>query len=98
MALYLNKREGVPGWKLGSSMLFIMVCELLYLCAWANIGLSLRWDSLPDVFHALPWVGMIIVAVFAVLFCTFAATFCLTWPGAKRISCMPSSRQNWPST
>ena len=25
MALYLNRREGVPGWKLGSSMLFIMV-------------------------------------------------------------------------
>ena len=31
MALYLYRREGVPGWKLGSSMLFIMVCELLYL-------------------------------------------------------------------
>jgi hypothetical protein len=66
MALYLNRREGVPGWKLGSSMLFIMVCELLYLCAWANIGLALQWDNLPEVFRGLPWVGMIIVAVFAV--------------------------------
>ncbi len=66
MALYLNRREGVPGWKLGSSMLFIMVCELLYLCAWANIGLALQWDNLPEVFRALPWVGMAIVAAFAV--------------------------------
>ncbi len=66
MALYLNRREGVPGWKLGSSMLFIMVCELLYLCAWANIGLALQWDNLPEVFRGLPWVGMVIVALFAV--------------------------------
>jgi hypothetical protein len=71
MAMYLNQREGVPGWKLGSSMLFIMVCELLYLCAWANIGLALQWDNLPDVFHALPWIGMGIVAVFAMAFLYF---------------------------
>ena len=71
MALYLNRREGVPGWKLGSSMLFIMVCELLYLCAWANIGLSLQWDNLPEVFRALPWVGMVIVALFAAAFLYF---------------------------
>ncbi len=71
MALYLNRREGVPGWKLGSSMLFIMVCELLYLCAWANIGLALQWDNLPEVFRGLPWVGMVIVAVFAVAFLYF---------------------------
>lgn len=71
MALYLNKREGVPGWKLGSSMLFIMVCELLYLCAWANIGLALQWDNLPEVFRALPWVGIAIVALFAVAYLYF---------------------------
>lgn len=71
MALYLNRREGVPGWKLGSSMLFIMVCELLYLCTWANIGLALQWDNLPKIFHALPWVGMVIVALFALAFLYF---------------------------
>lgn len=71
MALYLNRREGVPGWKLGSSMLFIMVCELIYLCAWANIGLALQWDTLPEVFHLLPWVGMVIVAVFSLAFLYF---------------------------
>ena len=27
MAVYLNRRDGVPGWEVGSSMLFIMFCE-----------------------------------------------------------------------
>ncbi|MFV2090752.1 MAG: hypothetical protein ACC642_08850, partial [Pseudomonadales bacterium] len=35
MALYLNRREGVPGWEVGSSMLFIMFCEFFYLLSWA---------------------------------------------------------------
>ncbi|MCR9276831.1 MAG: hypothetical protein NXH85_02560 [Pseudomonadaceae bacterium] len=72
MALYLNRREGVPGWKIGSSMLFIMFCELLYLCAWANIGLVLQWESLPEVFRALPWVGMALVALFAIMLLYFS--------------------------
>ena len=71
MALYLNRREGVPAWQVGSSMLFIMVCELLYLCAWANIGLFLQWDTLPPVFRALPWVGIAIVAAFALFYAYF---------------------------
>lgn len=71
MALYLYRREGVPGWKLGSSMLFIMVCELLYLCAWANIGLFLQYDTLPTVFHALPWVGLGIVTLFVIAYLYF---------------------------
>lgn len=68
MAVYLYRREGVPGWKLGSSMLFIMVCELLYLCAWANIGLLLQYETLPEVFRALPFVGMGIVLAFTLAF------------------------------
>jgi hypothetical protein len=71
MAVYLYRREGVPGWKLGSSMLFIMVCELLYLCAWANIGYTLQADNLPDIFSALPWIGMGLVATFAIAFLYF---------------------------
>lgn len=66
MAVYLNRREGVPGWKLGSSMLFIMVCEIYYLCGWANLGAALQWDALPPVFHALPVVGLVMLALFAV--------------------------------
>jgi len=53
MAVYLHRREGVPGWQVGSSMLFIMFCEFYYLLAWATIGVALRWDSLPPVFHAI---------------------------------------------
>lgn len=70
MALYLYRREGVPGWKLGSSMLFIMVCEIVYLCIWANIGLALQWDTLPVVFRAIPYVGlgMAVVLTIAYLF------------------------------
>lgn len=71
MALYLNRREGVPAWQVGSSMLFIMVCELLYLCAWANIGLFLQWDNLPPVFRALPWVGVGVMIVFALFYLYF---------------------------
>ncbi len=60
MAWYLNRREGVPGWQLGSSMLFIMFCEFFYLLIWATVGITLRWDSLPpelEVFRLVPWVG-----------------------------------------
>jgi len=71
MALYLNRRDGVPAWQVGSSMLFIMVCELLYLCAWANIGLFLQWDNLPPVFRALPWVGVGVMIAFALFYLYF---------------------------
>ncbi len=68
MALYLNRREGVPGWQLGSSMLFIMLCELLYLCTWANIGYAFQAERLPAVFEALPWVGAAVLAAFLVIY------------------------------
>jgi hypothetical protein len=31
----------VPGWQVGSSMLFIMFCEFYYLLAWATLGVAL---------------------------------------------------------
>jgi len=71
MAMYLNRREGVPGWKLGSSMLFIMICEIYYLCAWANLGAALQWSSLPELFHALPLVGLVLLLAFAVGYAYF---------------------------
>jgi len=58
IALYLNRRHGVPGWQVGSSMLFIMFCEFFYLMSWALIGVTLRWDALPPVFHAIPWIAL----------------------------------------
>jgi len=66
MALYLNRRDGVPGWQVGSSMLFVMFCELLYLTGWATVAVFLEWDTLPEVFHAIPWLATA-VALFFVL-------------------------------
>ena len=70
MAVYLNRRDGVPGWQLGSSMLFIMACEFYYLLAWATIGVLLGWNDLPEklqVFHGIPWIaaGAVVVAAAA---------------------------------
>jgi hypothetical protein len=66
MAFYLNRRDGVPGWQVGSSMLFIMFCEFYYLLTWALIGAALRWEALPEAFRALPWVGLVAAIFFVV--------------------------------
>jgi hypothetical protein len=57
MAFYLHRRDGVPGWQVGSSMLFIMFCEFYYLLFWATLGVALRWERLPEVFHAIPYIA-----------------------------------------
>jgi hypothetical protein len=66
MALYLNRRHGVPGWEVGSSMLFIMFCELLYLTFWALVGYAIAGDELPHQFRLVPWVALGVFGVFAV--------------------------------
>ena len=38
MAWYLHRRHQVPGWEVGSVMLFIMFCEVFYLLVWASVG------------------------------------------------------------
>jgi hypothetical protein len=70
IALYLHRRDNIPGWEVGSSMLFIMFCEFYYLLTWATIGYVMRADSLPDVFRAIPFVAGISL-VFFVLFRMF---------------------------
>jgi hypothetical protein len=55
---YLNQRDGVPGWQVASSMLFVMFCEIFYLLSWATLGVALRGEKLPPVFHAIPWIGL----------------------------------------
>ena len=57
MAVYLNRRDGVPGWQVGSSMFFIMFCEVFYLLFWATLGVGLRWDHIDEAFHVIPLVG-----------------------------------------
>ncbi len=70
MALYLNRRDGVPGWQVGSSMLFIMFCEVFYLLAWATVGVALRWDAIDPAFRAIPAIslGALVVFVLWVLY------------------------------
>jgi hypothetical protein len=57
MGLYLNRRHGVPGWEVGSSMIFIMFCEFFYLLFWATIGWSMRRSDLPGEFVLIPWLA-----------------------------------------
>jgi len=65
IALYLNRTRGVPGWQVGSSMLFIMFCEFYYLLSWALFGYLLAGSRLPAVFHAIPWIAVGALAFFA---------------------------------
>jgi len=57
MAYYLNKRDHIPGWEVGSVMLFIMFCEVFYLLIWATIGYIFGGDSLPEVFSLIPYIA-----------------------------------------
>ena len=58
IALYLNRRDGVPGWEVGSSMLLVTFCEIYSLILWATVGVLLRWNSFQPVFHVIPWVAL----------------------------------------
>ena len=58
MAYYLNKRDQIPGWEVGSVMLFIMFCEIFYLLVWATVGYIFGGDGLPEVFQILPVISI----------------------------------------
>jgi hypothetical protein len=58
IALYLNRRDGVPGWEISSSMIFLMFCEYYSLMLWATIGAVLRWGSIQTAFHVIPWIAL----------------------------------------
>jgi hypothetical protein len=64
IALYLHRRDNIPGWEVGSSMLFIMFCEFYYLLTWATIGYAMRSDALPEVFSVIPAVAVAALAFF----------------------------------
>jgi len=70
IALYLNRRDGLPGWEISSSMLFLMFCEYYSLMLWAAIGTMLRWGRIQTPFHLIPWIALASV-VFFVLFHLF---------------------------
>jgi hypothetical protein len=78
IALYLNRTRGVPGWQVGSSMLFIMFCEFFYLLAWATLGYALLRDRLPPSFAVIPWIAggaLIFFAAFVAWFRTPRVAF-----------------------
>ena len=58
MAYYLYRRHQVPGWEVGSVMLFIMFCEIFYLLIWAAIGYGLGSEGLPEVFSLIPHIAI----------------------------------------
>ena len=70
IAVYLNRRDAVPGWEVGSSMLLTMVCEIYSLILWATVGVLLRWNHFQPVFHIIPWITLG-AAIFFVLFHLF---------------------------
>ncbi len=72
VALYLHRRAGVPGWEVGSSMLFIMFCEFYYLLTWATIGVLREWDRFPDLFHLIPYAAVPALAFFALFHLYFS--------------------------
>ena len=55
MAYYLNRRDGVPGWQVGSSMLFVMFCEFYYLLA---LGVRRRDAALGSRSRRVPRVAV----------------------------------------
>ena len=75
MALYLNRRYAIPGWQVGSSMLFIMFCEFYYLLGWATLGILISGESLPEEFRLIPRIAI----GAAVLFPLFLLYFNGTW-------------------
>ena len=82
IALHLSRRDGIPGWEVASSMLFIMVCEYYYLLTWATAGVLLQWDRFPPIFHLLPWLGLASAAFFALFHLFFSGR--IGWGRAVR--------------
>src|SRR5579871_1943017 len=67
IAVYLNRRDGVPGWEVGSSMLLVMFCEIYSLILWGTVGVLLRWNSFQPAFHIIPWIALGAAAFFTVV-------------------------------
>ena len=70
IAVYMNRRHGIPGFEVGSSMLFIMFCEFYYLLAWALLGFLLSGASLPPIFRVIPLVSAVAL-IFFVVWCAY---------------------------
>lgn len=74
IAYYLNRRDNVPGWEVGSVMLFMMFCEIFYLVIWATVGFAVSRSSLPPVFSIIPFIALGAALVFTLWFLYFRGT------------------------
>ena len=54
MALYLYRRNRVPAWEVGSSMIFIAFVELYQLLIFSSIGLAMYYELIVQASDALP--------------------------------------------
>ena len=80
IALYMHRRHGIPGWEVGSSMLFIIFCEVYYLLSWATLGYFMARDELPREFDLIPWIAGGAVVVFFLFIAYFSGRIL---PGSK---------------
>ena len=71
IAVYLNRTHDVPGWQLGSSLLFIMFCEAFYLIGWGFIGWTVSKEILPPELGAIRWAVVAAVLVLAAVLVFF---------------------------
>jgi hypothetical protein len=53
-------------------MLFTMFCEFYSLILWATLGILLRWQDFPSVFHVIPWVALGAAFFFAIFHLFFS--------------------------
>ena len=74
MAYYLNRRDQVPGWEVGSVMLFIMFSEVFYLLVWATIGFAFSRNDLPSTFSLIPYIAVAAGVLFTVWYLYFQGT------------------------
>ena len=82
MAYYLNRRHQVPGWEVGSVMLFIMFCEVFYLLVWATLGYFFSGENLPPAFDLIPYIAL------------GSAVFLVAWIAFFRSNLLPKVREN----
>ena len=73
IAWYLNRRHGIPGARVASSMLFIMLCEPLYLLAWAVVGVLHMWERVPPILQRTPVIALGAFVAVAALIAFFRA-------------------------
>jgi hypothetical protein len=54
IALYLKQRNGVPGWEVGSTMVFVALVELYQLLLFSSIGVATHFELVQQASTLLP--------------------------------------------